>query len=346
MAHTSPFQEDAAAVVGDDEDDVPLIELSTAPEGPSMIRRVLGKVSIEPFIFLYIIGVSLPSIPVENLLIYKVCRYTHFNDTVCQNLLNDKRYLFDKIIVQESLADWKIYIEVMTAAPMLFLAVVVGPWSDKFGRKPPLLVPIVGRIVSGIGILANVYYMQASVVCLILSFLPSALLGSNLVFGIAYSYISDVSKPQSRTVRLAVISFLFSLGESLALITGTKVYESYGIHSTLIASLTCLILSLFVGLFTVKETIFSAASSVHKLREFFRVSMMKECFRTLSRDRQGRKKIYLWYYLVANVIFIIYRGKPSLCSSMQVNLPDFILRNPKDQEAPNTFQNCYIFSKT
>lgn len=273
------------------------------------IRKYLAKVSIEPVMCLYIIGVRLPEIPIENLLIYKVCRQEHYNTTVCDNLLSDNQYFFDKVIVQQSLADWKIYIDLMLSVPMLFLSIVVGPWSDKFGRKAPLLVPILGRIISALCLIANVYYIDAPVVYLIVSFLPSAILGSNIVNIISCSYISDITKKSSRTIRLAVMTFIMYLGEPVALVVGSRIFDNFGFYPLMIASMCCLVLSFIFGVIFVKETISNTEPIANKIKCFFSVGIAKEFFRTLSRGRQEKKRKYLWFYIVAYMVYILYRGK-------------------------------------
>ena len=40
----------------------------------------------------------------------------------------------------------------------ILVSLLVGPYSDKYGRRPLLLVPLIGNIIAQIVYLVNVYY--------------------------------------------------------------------------------------------------------------------------------------------------------------------------------------------
>lgn len=86
-----------------------------------------------------------------------------------------------------------------------FISLFIGPWSDKYGRKPILLSTFAGYFF--------VYFMLAVISLLssqfdispwyyLLAFIPISVLGGTcaLITGI-YCYLSDISTPKDRAFR-------------------------------------------------------------------------------------------------------------------------------------------------
>lgn len=96
-----------------------------------------------------------------------------------------------------------------------FISLFVGPWSDKYGRKPILLSTFTGyfcvyfmiAVISLIAIKFNIspwYYLIA--------FIPISILGGtcSLITGI-YCYLSDISQQKDRAFRYTPNNFNFIL---------------------------------------------------------------------------------------------------------------------------------------
>ena len=50
----------------------------------------------------------------------------------------------------------------------IIISLLIGPYSDKYGRRPLILIPLIGSIVAQIIYLVNVYYwVRKDVIALI-----------------------------------------------------------------------------------------------------------------------------------------------------------------------------------
>jgi MFS family permease len=97
----------------------------------------------------------------------------------------------------------------------------LGSWSDTFGRKWLLYLYFVIRMVEGSAMLLNAHFMAWPKEFLLFSVnLPVALSGGYITFSMGVAaFITEISTPEQRTFRLAMIHFVSSLGSPL----GTKV---------------------------------------------------------------------------------------------------------------------------
>ncbi len=59
--------------------------------------------------------------------------------------------------VQIYVAQLETYMAIITNIPSIFFILFLGPWSDKHGRKPLLIVPMIGFIVATLIHMLNYY---------------------------------------------------------------------------------------------------------------------------------------------------------------------------------------------
>ena len=127
---------------------------------------------IELVAFLLELSRGLHAVIKTNLLIEKVCRVDlNLGSEICDDISNHQR---EQNIVQERVNDLNLYGVFLASVPWsvesffhswfyvyfcsILISLLVGPYSDKYGRRPLLLVPLLGFIVAQIIYLVNVYY--------------------------------------------------------------------------------------------------------------------------------------------------------------------------------------------
>ena len=99
--------------------------------------------------------------------------------------------------------------------PGMITILILGPLSDRFGRKPILLLALFGTFLQGVFAVAIVGF-NLSPYYFILSYFLTGICGdfTGLLAG-AFSYIADVSTPKWRTFRIGIIEGMLSLGGAL-----------------------------------------------------------------------------------------------------------------------------------
>eukprot|EP00094_Tigriopus_californicus_P007083 TCALIF_06818-PA protein Name:"Similar to slc46a1 Proton-coupled folate transporter (Xenopus laevis)" AED:0.05 eAED:0.06 QI:5/0/0/1/0.5/0.33/3/0/319 len=167
------------------------------------------------------------SIHFQNLLIERICQVNlNLTSEVCEHLDQHK---YDQMEVQKQVTLLVLYTNILSTIPCIFLTLLVGPWSDRNGRKPLMIAPILGCI----------FFVS----------------GGFATFTTAmYSYIADISRVRGRTARIALLDFCLMLGFPLGIYTSSKVYLVLGYYGVFGITIGIHLINwLFVGLF-VKET--------------------------------------------------------------------------------------------
>lgn len=126
----------------------------------------------------------------------------------------------------------------------IVIAFFIGSWSDKRGRKFPLIIGLTGKLIYVLGLLLNIYYGRVEYFnyfrkILILKFLfstekwpveyiiytatiPSSLTGVDIaIFASAFAYISDVSSIQNRTLRVTILDICYLVTFPTGIALGT-----------------------------------------------------------------------------------------------------------------------------
>ncbi|KAL4714998.1 hypothetical protein ACJJTC_003149 [Scirpophaga incertulas] len=210
----------------------------------NLTKKFLTFFTVEPYLLCYILPSVICSVGILQLNMEKACRVDlNYSEEVCTKVVagdaSDNDTLSALVGASTLVAEmnaWKDPLQ--TGIPAIFI-LFIGAWSDRTGnRKALLLIPIIGEILSMIGLILGTYYFLECplwAMGLMQAFsstftggLPVALMGS-------YSYIADVTTPESRTLRIGIVGVIVTLGIPLGtaisgvLTTAVGYYGIFGI---------------------------------------------------------------------------------------------------------------------
>lgn len=126
------------------------------------ITKLARSITIEPVAFLFMVATSTVYgiQAITNLLIWKICtKELNFTEEVCANLSADANEDYENE-VQRELQKFELVQTYLDIGPALIYVFVAGGLSDKFGRKPLLLLPIFGQFLDGLLYLLNYWYQR------------------------------------------------------------------------------------------------------------------------------------------------------------------------------------------
>ncbi|ROT85668.1 hypothetical protein C7M84_009380 [Penaeus vannamei] len=234
----------------------------------------------------------------ENLKLDRFCRLTlnrtqdecaHMNDGEHDDLQVAVQKLDNAFILFESL--------VGSLVPIL-LVVFIASWSDRRGRKVPLVISL-----SGSALYAAVYLLEAvnpswpPEVLLLASFLQSVGGGWVLFFMAAYSYIADHSSGESRTLRLTVMSAIWQLGGPAGTALAAWLFDVGGYAWVFGLSLALYVLCLLYTLLVVRDKAPGPAEGRPRAQAGgggpCDVRNILDLFRACFRRRPGRGRLHL-----------------------------------------------------
>ncbi len=127
--------------------------------------------------------------------------FSHDNTTCQKTRDDDPAYLFGKQ-VQASATNMSIYIDIARTVAVILVAPLLGPYSDKVGRRMPMFLGL-GGLILNMGIYMVVSLLNFNIHFLILGAFLEGLLGSLSVIVMAgFSYITDITSIESRAFRI------------------------------------------------------------------------------------------------------------------------------------------------
>ena len=123
------------------------------------------------------------------------------NETVCSDI---KSYGHIEMDVQKRVNMFEMYGDIMTQVPTVIYALIAGSLSDKFGRGPLLLLPIIGQVLEGIALLVNrIWFNELPLEALWLANIYDLMGGGAVWYLGVYSFAADITGSDDRASRMA-----------------------------------------------------------------------------------------------------------------------------------------------
>jgi MFS transporter, DHA1 family, tetracycline resistance protein len=198
-------------------------------------------------------------------------------------------------IVQKysSLALMVTMITIVYAAGQFFAAPFMGKLGDKFGRRPVLLLSILGQ---GIGYL--IFGLGGNLWILLLARFIGGITGGNL--STATAYIADISKPEERTKNFALIGMAWSLGLILGPAAG-GIFGQLSLSTPAYAAAGLSFLNVILGIFLLPESLPPEKRQVAPLR-------LRDVNPILAISDMARKPGLGWLLLVTSLFNFAFNG--------------------------------------
>ncbi|GAB0092924.1 proton-coupled folate transporter [Sergentomyia squamirostris] len=275
------------------------------------------KITVEPTMFLYMLAFMLTSVIEQAFYLHKACTVDHnYPSEVCDNL---EIHQDIKKEVQITVSNFHQWNNVLGHIFPIILALFLGSWSDRRGRKLPLILGLVGKFYWSVMIIVNSYKDWPLMTVVYSATIPSALTGADVaIFASAFAYISDVSSVSSRTIRITILDvcYLSTMPTGVALgsyLFSNVVNRNFSIMFMINAS--CLLAAIIYSLFFLKWQTTPNQRSLrdvgyHRvLCDFFDKNHVVDSLKTLLKKREMKRHIYLWIFMVAMALYTFQRDE-------------------------------------
>lgn len=171
---------------------------------------------------------------------------------------------------------------------LFFASPLLGSLSDRFGRRPVLLVALCG---SGLDYLLMAF--APSLWILFLGRIISGLTGASMT--VASSYIADVSTDENRTQNFGMIGAAFGVGFVVGPALGGLV-GSYGHHWPFIVAATLSLSNFIFGLFVLPESL-PESKRKHSF-DMTQMNPIKSVYKVLV---QSHARVLIWAFFLAGL---------------------------------------------
>ena len=228
---------------------------SQGVENIAFLRRWL----VVPITILYFGAYVQSSLTLQQFVYVKLQREKFPNESfnssipVCNANESDPKYKL-QVDVQKESAEWMTYFSLASGIPGFFADLVLGSYTDRFGRKFLFFLPCIGAfvhlVVNTVGIytdFALYWYIPAS----IFDGLTGQLFGLLLV---TFSYTADITKPgRQRSLGIVIIELSIGIGVSAFSFSTGYFIQATGFFWPMLFAAVCLVLTL-VLVFILPET--------------------------------------------------------------------------------------------
>ncbi|XP_002135392.1 proton-coupled folate transporter isoform X2 [Drosophila pseudoobscura] len=319
-------QTSATSIVGGE---VAVVEQEGEVEGGGHCRSacqwlwlVITSTSVEPTMFLYMFAFMITSVVEQSFFLYKACRVNNnFSEAICTNIHKAENEAYKKQSLETTA--WFLQWENISAHIFpIVMALFLGSFSDRRGRKLPLLMGLVGKFIYSTMIVVNAKMPHWPVQNIIYTAtLPSALTGADVaIFASCFAYISDISTLEQRTIRVTILDVVYLSAMPTGVALGSHLFyntfhQSYADMFLVNASL--LALAILYTLFALKWQTTPRQRSLRELGccgiwgDFFDKQHVKDSFSVLSKTRQGHRRSFLIILLVSMALYTFQRDEGS-----------------------------------
>ncbi|XP_066140214.1 probable peptidoglycan muropeptide transporter SLC46 isoform X2 [Euwallacea fornicatus] len=284
------------------------------------LAKLPSYITVEPTMVFYMMAFMITSVVEQSFFVYKACKVNHgYNETVCTQI-NKKEYENITKEVQITVSNFHLWNDIAGHAGQIILAFFMGAWSDRRGRKIPLIMGLIGKLYYSTMVVVNSVQIHWPVEYIIYTAtLPMAFTGADVaIFAAAFTYLIDVSSKKNRTLRVTLLEVCYlatmPAGTALGAWIYKKVDSSYTIMFIINASLlAAAILYSLVRLEWRTTTSQRPISEAQNLfLDFFDYNHVTDTAKTLTKSRTKKKQTVLLLLIAIMAVYVFQRDERNM----------------------------------
>ncbi|GFY60723.1 proton-coupled folate transporter [Trichonephila inaurata madagascariensis] len=259
------------------------------------IKHALGLVTVEPYLFFCLLGYTVKVVSFQSLLMDRACRNMFgYSDEVCDGIDNHE---VEQARCIEAGNNLYTGVMLLGSLPAVIVAIFLGPWSDKYSRKYPLIISAGGMFLEALAQAIFTIFPSLSPIWYVVASLLSGITGGFVIsVSAAFSYVSDITDERSRASRFAVLEFFNISAIVVGNLVGGQVYQLYGYLPVMSISPTSFGLGCLYVIFCLKDTKppIPSEKRLEMLRDLVSVDNIKQSYITCSKKRPGNIRLQIW----------------------------------------------------
>ncbi|XP_017842256.1 proton-coupled folate transporter [Drosophila busckii] len=284
--------------------------------------NIIRNISVEPTMFLYMFAFMITSVVEQNFFLQKACLVNNnLSIAICQNINAPENEEYKKQVLGTT-AWFHQWENIAAHVFPIVLALFLGSFSDARGRKLPLLMGLVGKLIYSSMIVVNAMMPSWPVEYVIYTAtLPSALTGADVaIFASCFAYISDISTLEQRTIRVTILDVVYLTAMPTGVALGSYLFynvfnQSYADMFAVNAAL--LALAVIYTFFALKWQTTPNQRSLRELGccgiwgDFFDRQHVKDSLSVLMKPRRGHRRSFLYLLLISMALYTFQRDEGS-----------------------------------
>lgn len=187
-----------------------------------------------------------------------------------------------------------------------FLSLFIGPWSDKFGRKPIIVASLTGFTITYLVIFILSWVSHTSVIInpwyyVIASSAITVTGGTCILITGVFCYIADVTTEKNRATRMGVIEAALFAGLVSGSFSSSFILNWFGPVFVFGLAAGSMVLALLYVIFFVEESrsVNELEQRDNKLRELFRFELVREMMSVCFKRRPNHDRAIIWIIMIS-----------------------------------------------
>lgn len=207
--------------------------------------------------FLYMLAFMTTTVVEQDFFLQKACRVNNnFSAEICDNIKNISNVEY-KRLVQITTARFIQWESIAAHIFPIILAFFLGSFSDRHGRKFPLLMGLFGKLLYSLMMILNAHMVNWPLEYVIFTAtLPAALTGADVaIFASCFAYISDITTLDNRTLRVTILDVCYLSAMPLGVTLGSYIFHEYmgkSHEKMFIINASLMVVSIIYTLFALK----------------------------------------------------------------------------------------------
>nr|CAD7256985.1 unnamed protein product [Timema shepardi] len=283
----------------------------------AVVQGRMPDYAVEPVMFFYMFAFMLTSVVEQAFFVNKACQVNlGYSQEICLDLTNDN-FTEENKKVQVIVSNFHQNNNIASHVVPIVLALVIGSWSDRRGRKLPLIMGLIGKLFYSIMVIISSTQDTWPLETIILAAsLPSALTGSDLaIFMAAFSYLSDITTPKDRTLRVSILDVVYLATMPTGIALGKYLFNLTDRSYTIMFSLNASMLLIAI-LYTIARLEWQTTpsqqpldSSTNCCTDFFDKEHVIQSVKTVIKKRPHHRRAYLIILFVSMALYTFQRDE-------------------------------------
>ncbi|XP_055378625.1 proton-coupled folate transporter-like [Condylostylus longicornis] len=275
-------------------------------------------ITIEPTMFLYMFAIMFTSVVEQAFFVRKACLVNHnYTVEICDNIVHHEEV---NIKVQHTTSNFFQYESIAAHIFPIILALFLGAWSDKRGRKLPLLLGLTGKFIFYVMMIINENQPSWPLEYVIYTAtLPCSLTGGDIaIFASSFAYITDVSTLQSRTIRVTILEAVTLITTPTGVALGSYLFHKVlnKSFSWMFAITAIMILTAILYTFLVlkwqsnpKQRSLKELGCCGIWRDYFDKQHVFDSIKVLTKRRTQSRRLFLILILFSMALYTFVRDE-------------------------------------
>lgn len=215
------------------------------------------------------------------------------------NRIHSCRHIEDNVdieeIVQKEATTYMILHKIITNLPALVLGMFCGAWSDKYGRKLPMVMPSLGTTFAVLLYMAANMAYDGSIACFLVGSVIHGCFGKTAMVSMAVSsYVVDITVTERRTKRLGTIAAMQFLGMFIGSLVGGLLIDSTNILTSYCCVSFMNALVVLLTLVTLRETVnVGDKRDLFPCKAFCKGKNVMDSVHVITKPREGSTKRFI-----------------------------------------------------